>query len=593
MEVILVMKISVGIDLGTTFSVAAHVNEFGQAEEIVDQARRNAPSIPSVVYYQNENTVLIGEAALAEMEAYPDKVIRSAKRFMNEVFKRPAEVPQTETPVTFSAKVLGAIKQYVEEHENGYEIENAVITVPAYFDAMQINLTKDAAAIAQIDVLGVINEPMAAAIYYCANAAPENKKFLVYDLGGGTFDVVVIDYRINDDGVAEIATLAQDGNHQLGGDDWDRRLMAFLLNKARETDPSVPSKLEEMDPHERQKLWEKANAAKLALSRNPQKDVTITVNSDNFEIPVTVEDFERETKVYLDETGERVDKVLRDCNLTEDDIDLVLLVGGSTYMPMVQNYVREKFGADKVKFNNPNLAVAYGAAIYAHNLHKYLEKNEEIKRIEAGEESENENWTLEPSSKGAVVDGPPPPTIIFSAPRSIGVRSLVGEDLYVTNMIFLGEPVKVGETIESEKIFSCKQDGSFEVPFYSNLRRERFNGAAAEYSTAEEYANANSDALIKVSFDASALSEENAYVSERSSDSLSYMASVFFADDKIKENDQVRVTIRYSQNGSDASVEHIPTGLTKECELINTNTSTQEQLETATSEQAATSLERV
>ena len=569
------MKISVGIDLGTTFSVAAHVNEFGQAEEIVDQARRNAPSIPSVVYYQNENTVLIGEAALAEMEAYPDKVIRSAKRFMNEVFKRPAEVPQTETPVTFSAKVLGAIKQYVEEHENGYEIENAVITVPAYFDAMQINLTKDAAA-----------------IYYCANAAPENKKFLVYDLGGGTFDVVVIDYRINDDGVAEIATLAQDGNHQLGGDDWDRRLMAFLLNKARETDPSVPSKLEEMDPHERQKLWEKANAAKLALSRNPQKDVTITVNSDNFEIPVTVEDFERETKVYLDETGERVDKVLRDCKLTEDDIDLVLLVGGSTYMPMVQNYVREKFGADKVKFNNPNLAVAYGAAIYAKNLDKYKEKKEETERREAEKEGD-EPWIIKPSTKGELTDGPTPPMIIFSAPRSIGVRSLVGDDLYVTNMIFLGEPVKVGETIESEKIFSCKQDGRFEVPFYSNLRRERFAGVAADYRTAEDYVNANSDALIKVIYDTAAISDENAYVSDRSADSLSYMASLYFEEDKIKENDPVRVTIRYSQDGADATVEHIPTGTIKECELINNNTLTQAEIESEKTKQAATTLERV
>ena len=329
------MEISVGIDLGTTFSVAAHVNEHGIVQEIVDQSRENKVNIPSVVYYQNENTVFVGEAAAQEMEAYPDKVIRSAKRFMGEDFIPPAGVPQDETPVKFQAKVLRAIKQYVEEHEIGYKIKNAVITVPAYFDDMKINLTKDAAARADIDVLGIINEPMAAAIYYCENTVPQNQKFLVYDLGGGTFDVVIIEYRINADGKNEIATLGQSGNHQLGGDDWNRDLMAFLLDEARKKDPSVPSSLTDMDPHERQKLWVKADQAKLSLTKNLQRDVVVTINGINFEITVTRSDFERVTKERLDETGERVDRVLRECSLSEDDIDLVLLVGGSTFMPMV------------------------------------------------------------------------------------------------------------------------------------------------------------------------------------------------------------------------------------------------------------------
>ena len=561
------MEISIGIDLGTSFSVAARVNEMGQAEEIVDQARQNAVSIPSVVYYQNDKTVLVGKAALDEMEAYPEKVIRSAKRFINEDFDpvRPSEVPKDETPVTFQAKVLAAIKQYVEEHENEYKIKNAVITVPAYFDGMKINLTRDAAEIAGIDVLGIINEPMAAAIYYCANAEPKNQKFLVYDLGGGTFDVVIIEYRINNDGAIEIATLGQDGNHQLGGDDWDRQLMTFLLNEAGKQDFSIPSKLSDMDPHERQKLWEKANSAKIALGKHTEREITIIVNGTNFQVTVTRDDFERETKTFLDETGERVDKVLKQCELTENDIDLVLLVGGSTYMPMVQNYVRGKFGAEKVKLNNPNLAVAYGAAIYANDLNKFKEIKEAEKK---GEHRQGGDITPIP---------PAPPVIIFNAPRSIGVRSVIGvnDDSFVTNMIYIGEQVKVGEEIEREKTYQSRQDGSFEVPFYSNERSSQLSGAITDFSTIEDYLKNNASALIKVHRNVLSTSDEDAFVSESAADLLTYMASVYFEDDAIKEGDPVKVTIYYSQDRSYAKVEH--KGIVKECPLENRNTLTDDE----------------
>jgi len=589
------MKISVGIDLGTTFSVAAYVDEFGKPQEIVDQQNRNAASIPSVVCYKNENNILVGDAALGEMALSPDKVIRSAKRFMNEKFDPPAGVPQDETPVKFQSKILGAIKSYVEDHSDGYEIEDAVITVPAYFDGIKINLTKEAAEIAGINVLGIINEPMAAAIYYCSEEEPQNQKFLVYDLGGGTFDVVVIEYRVSENGETEIVTLAQDGNHQLGGDDWDRRLMSFLLSEARKEEPSLPAKLTDLDSRDLQELWKKANAAKTTLSKKPSVDRTFEIDGNGFEVTIDRQDFESETKDLLDETGQRVDKVLQQCDLDGSDIDLVLLVGGSTLMPMVQEFLREKFGPEKVKVTDPNLAVAYGAAIYAQNLHKYIE-------IHSADNTSDTDGTSTTSTGGNLIDPvslTPPPSIIFNAPRSIGVRSVLlgsdsaSENTVITNLIFLGEQVKMGEFLESERTFASGQNGSFEVPFYSNHRSDKFNGVASDYSSSTEYMNANEDALIKVTFNPAAILVEDAYESDRTSDLLTYMASIYFDDDAIKENDEIKVTIMYSQDGAKAKVVHIPTGLEKELSLENANTSTSEEIQEEKDKLAKKNLERL
>jgi len=559
------MEISIGIDLGTTFSVAAFVNEFGEATEIPDPQRGQKTIFPSVVFYKGEGRFDVGDAALSTIEVFPEKTIRSAKRFMNEVFTPPSGVPQDETPVKFQSKILKAIKDYVEAPQNGYTVKNAVITVPAYFDSMKRNLTREAAEIAGIDCLGIINEPMAAAIYYChcEGIVPNNQKFLVYDLGGGTFDVVLIEYRTDDTGVTVIETLAQAGDHQLGGDDWDIKLMEFILSKARasEEGSGLPAYLEDMDSKDRQKLRSAANQAKESLSFNPDREIVVEINGNSFIVEVTRDDFDGVTKSYLDDTGALVDKVLGYASLKESDIDLVLLVGGSTNMPMVQKYVNGKFGAEKVKYNNVNLAVAYGAAIYAVKLSDFQERMSEQKsesgQSETGEiagvQTSDGQTVVQQNQGGIRIPAPPPMKVILNASHSIGVHSLIGgtteDNLYVKNLVICGQSYEDETGIEATQTFASNQDGGFTVLFYSNECR-------------------NADEPIRVYKNDATTSFEDAYVSH--TEPVKYLAQVTFNDDAIKEDDPIEITIRDNQNGAFADVCHLSTGK-KERDIVLMN----------------------
>ncbi len=571
--------ISVGIDLGTTFSVAAYVNENGQPEIIHNQAKNNAINIPSVVCYESDTNIVVGEAALDDAEISPERVIRSAKRFIGETFSPPAGVPQDETPVKFQAKVLGAIKTYVEEHENAYEIRNAVITVPAYFDFNKVNLTKEAATIAGINVIGVINEPMAAAIYYCTNQPVENQRILVYDLGGGTFDSVIIEYRMNN-GLAEIVTLADDGNHQLGGDDWDRSLMSYMLKLAHEKEPDIPASMSELEPDDRQTLWQKANTLKLTLSKNEEKTISLKIEGIAItDILVTRKDFENETRHLLNQTGNKVDNVLRQANLSEEDIDLVLLVGGSTFMPMVQEYVRGKFGAEKVRLNNPNLAVAYGAAIYAHNMDAYLspqprpipsqseedwgiiqDANDIINAEDADDDGDWDSEASDASNNASDIPysdiaRPMPINVVSIASHSVGVRFWSNDKPLVNNMIFKGN--QLPREVEDDK-FTCMSDGGFQAAFYGNVSGEE---------------------LIEIKPNPSATSPDDRYIACDSSVLLTYLGELGFSDDRIQAEDPIKVTLTASQDGIFAKVKHLPTEEEKILDFKNKNRLSKEELQ--------------
>jgi len=550
--------ISVGIDLGTTFSVAAYVNEAGQPEIITNQSQRDAVSLPSVVYYESENSIVVGEPALTEAEVSPNKVIRSAKRFIGEDYTPPSDVPQDETPVKFEAKVLKALKKYVEEHSNGYVIKNAVITVPAYFTTNKVNLTREAAERADIEVLGIINEPMAAAIYYCAGQEPKNQKILVYDLGGGTFDSVIIELCVSD-GKTTIVTLADDGHHQLGGDNWDQCLMSYLLKQARLKNEEIPFDLSELNPEDRQNLWKKANDLKQVLSDNEERTVRtlkfgdITVR----DITVTREAFEKETEHLLRQTVNLVDSVLSMAALSEADIDLVLLVGGSSFMPMVQKYARSKFGEDKVQLKEPNLAVAKGAAIYAQNMDYYLENN-----IHPTNPSDDDDWPAEPVST-SLPSVLPKPAPVFGdieiksiASHSLGVRFLNNGKYYVANIIFKGDeyPKEI-----ARDDFSSPNDGGFAAHFYENDSTDREDIPMIE----NRIATGDDDSYMPL---------DNRY-------KMDYLGNLTFNNDGIRAGDQVKVTIIASQHGSKGIVEHIPTGISDTIHFSNKHTGTVEEIE--------------
>ena len=527
--------ISVGIDLGTTFSVAAYVNENGQPQVIYNQSQNNAVNIPSVVCYASDTNIVVGEAALSEAEITPEKVIRSAKRFIGEAFTPPAGVPQDETPVKFESKVLAAIKKYVEAQD--FEIRNAVITVPAYFDFNKIELTKQAAKIAGIDVLGVINEPMAAAIYYCMNQKPENQKLLVYDLGGGTFDSVIIECRMENE-VLNIVTLASDGNHQLGGDDWDRCLMSLLLKLAHEKNSDIPSDVSELEPEDRQMLWQKANEIKANLSDKEEKNTVLKINGTRVtDLLVTREDFKNETEHLLRQTGRKVDCVLEQAKLSEKDIDLVLLVGGSTFMPMVQEYVRERFGADKVKLNAPNLAVAYGAALYASNIVAYG----------TGEGNTETGTTLGTTPVGGGLTKNKI-NVIPMASHSIGVCFHEEGQYFVENMIFKGD--ELPKQVE-ESAFSSEHDEGFCAFFYNNISAEK---------------------NIEVVKNPCATMPDDTYLACDSRVELSYLGSLEFRDERIQAGDLIKVVITAGQDGIFADVTHIKTGVEKRINFENKDT---------------------
>lgn len=578
--------ISVGIDLGTTFSAVAFVNENEQAEIIVNMADENKSSIPSVVHYESDTSIVVGQAALDEAEIYPDKTVQFVKRYVGEDYAPPSGVPETETPVKVQARILSAIKKYVEEHENAYQIRNAVVTVPAYFDFNKHNLTRQAAQIAELDVLGIINEPMAAAIYYCYNQPVENQNILVYDLGGGTFDSVIIRYRVEND-QNMITTIASDGNHQLGGYDWDMELMSHLFDEAKKQRPDISISYSQISPDDRRRLLNTANKLKKKLGDVNNGTVSVKIAGETAKINVTRDKFEELTHDLLMRTGKKVDAVLKQAknsdgsSMTESDIDLVLLVGGSTFMPMVQNYVRDKFGAEKVKLNNPNLAVAYGAAIYAYEMDKFMyipPVQDPAPSPLPGGDSEHDEFThTEEQGSGEISKGKKPPLLIKGqATHSVGIIVYTGERPFLNNLIFKGDSYTAQEPLTVvEDNFVAANDNAFVARFFGNTRAERLCKPLELCESDEEYIDSNADYLIEVKREDNA---EGGFVSLRSVDQMTFCGNLSFEDERIREGDPIKVTLFANEDGIKATVEHIPTMTVKDIEFQNKDTLTPEEI---------------
>ena len=343
----------IGIDLGTTNSCVA-VLEGG--EPVVIPNAEGARTTPSVVAFKGSERI-VGSAAKRQAITNPDKTISSIKREMGTSYKKHID-GKDYTPQEISAMILQKLKQDAEAYL-GEKITQAVITVPAYFSDSQRQATKDAGRIAGLDVLRIINEPTAAALAYGMDKET-NQKILVYDLGGGTFYVAIIEIG---DGVFEV--LATNGNNRLGGDDFDQRLMDYIIRQFKsETGIDLSS-----DRMAMQRLKEAAEKAKIELSSMVQTNVNlpfITADSSgpkHLDMTITRAKFEELIHDLVEKTRDCMTTAMKDAGLTNANIDKVILVGGSTRVPCVQELVKNVTGKEPFKGINPDECVAIGAAI--------------------------------------------------------------------------------------------------------------------------------------------------------------------------------------------------------------------------------------
>jgi len=425
---------SVGIDLGTTYSSLAYTDSNLLPRIVQDSSGSGV--IPSVIYF-DEAGVVVGDVALQQSKYHAERTVQFIKVHMGDRWEQRFH-GHVHTPESLSAIILRNLLREAEPQIG--PIRSAVITVPAYFTERRRLATQQAGEIAGLEILGTLNEPMAATLAYGLHRRGEEQLVVVYDLGGGTFDVTIV--RI---APGEIEELAINGNRQLGGRDWDKRLIEFLADgfqKAHQIDPRT-------DLQAMQNLRLECEAAKRRLSGMLRTPLVFHAYGRDYSTEVTRQQFEELTAGLLHTTQVITELALEDAGLEWSQISRVVLVGGSTKMPAVREMLKRTSGLDPEMEVNPVLAVALGAAIYAHTLDTGGELKP-IRRLASEEEEE------EPERVGQVVEepreepvpdagepspgidetveyvGPPPaeavPKVRFVTAHGVGVLARVGEE---------------------------------------------------------------------------------------------------------------------------------------------------------------------
>lgn len=346
-------EIILGIDLGTTNSVVSYMEG---TNPVVLENPNGKRTTPSVVSFKNDE-IIVGEVAKRQIETNPNTVA-SIKRLIGT--SQTVNVNNKEyKPEEISAMILSYMKDYAEK-KLGQKVSKAVITVPAYFDNAQREATKIAGKIAGLQVERIINEPTAAALAFGLNKTDKSMKVLVYDLGGGTFDVSVLELE---SGTFEV--LSTSGNNHLGGDDWDNEIVKWLIEKIKSQHNYDPS----TDKMALARLKEAAEKAKIDLSNQSVASINLpflTVTSDgpvNVDLELKRSEFEAMTAYLVDKTRKPIEDALKEANITASELDEVLLVGGSTRIPAVQDMVQRTLGKAPNRSINPDEVVAIGAAI--------------------------------------------------------------------------------------------------------------------------------------------------------------------------------------------------------------------------------------
>ncbi|MFT6159432.1 MAG: molecular chaperone DnaK [Myxococcota bacterium] len=344
-------SIVLGIDLGTTFSAMSYVNHYGKAE-IIPNAEGFATT-PSVVHFYEEEGCVVGDEAVKMVVIDPENVVRFIKRSMGEEDFVLDFWDRAYTPQEVSALILKKLKEDAEQLL-GKTITDAIITVPAYFNSAQRGATAEAGAIAGLNVLSIINEPTAAAIAYGLDNIGEDRKLLVFDLGGGTFDVTCMHIR-----GTRLTTIASDGNAELGGKDWDDRLLNYVAEefvKKHDLDPRD-------DPAPYQELYERCLHAKISLSTRERAVIPVNYRGKRMVVPVKRVAFEEMTEDLVEQCEDTANLVLETAKWKWSDLDDVLLVGGSTRMPMIREALKRLAGRGPAANVNPDECVATGAGL--------------------------------------------------------------------------------------------------------------------------------------------------------------------------------------------------------------------------------------
>lgn len=356
------MARAVGIDLGTTNSVVSTLE--GGEPEVIPNAE-GARTTPSVVAFSKDGDVLVGSVAKRQAVTNVDRTISSVKRHMGTDWTTEIDGKKY-TPQEISARILQKLKNDAEAYLND-KVTDAVITVPAYFNDAERQATKEAGEIAGLNVLRIVNEPTAAALAYGLDKGKEDELILVFDLGGGTFDVSLLEVGKDEDGFSTIQVRATSGDNRLGGDDWDQRIVNWLLEQVKSKTGADLSK----DKIALQRLQEAAEQAKKELSSASSTNISLQYLSVTPEGPIHLDEklsrakFEDLTSDLLARTKKPFQDVIKEAGIKVSDISEVVLVGGSTRMPAVANLVKELTGREPNKGVNPDEVVAMGAALQA------------------------------------------------------------------------------------------------------------------------------------------------------------------------------------------------------------------------------------
>ena len=358
-----------GIDLGTTYSVVGYIDDTGRGA--VTRNGHGYDTTPSVVYFESETNVVVGKTAKEAAGQYPEQVVSLIKREMGDRDYRRTFFGVEYTPPSISALILEALAREAEQ-DTGHKVTDVVITVPAYFGLLEKDATRKAGEIAGLNVIGIVPEPVAAALQYGVTGSADGTTFLVYDLGGGTFDISLI--RMTD---ISIEVLTVGGDHRLGGADWDQKLLDYLVEET--VRQCGDDSLQDDEPM-LQDLRIMAEETKKALSTAETKTQIVRYTGNPAKITVTRAQFEQMTADLLDETIRITKRTLAEAEDMypgiSEQISEVLLVGGSSRMPAVTEALHKEFGWNP-RLSDPDLAVAKGAALYAAGQTvRYAEKEE-------------------------------------------------------------------------------------------------------------------------------------------------------------------------------------------------------------------------
>lgn len=345
-----------GIDLGTTYSCISYVDEHGKP--VVVPNSDNELTTPSVVYFESAENIVVGDTAKEVAEIYPHQVVSTVKRVMGDKDWHFEYEGYSYTPQEISSHILRKVVADAEAN-TGHDIKDVVITVPAYFGVNQKEATKQAGELAGLNVLYVIPEPTAAAIAY-GMEQEEDQVILVYDLGGGTFDITVIEVK-----EGAITVICTGGDHQLGGRNWDEALASFFAERFADEIGTPAEELTE-NPETWQELLNAAEKCKRALSTRTTSIERVRHDGDRVTVELSREQFEEITSSFMERTLSMTEALLQTAQMKGyDRIDKLLLVGGSSYMPQVKKGLEKRFSFD-IRLFDPNQSVAKGAALFGY-----------------------------------------------------------------------------------------------------------------------------------------------------------------------------------------------------------------------------------